>query len=198
MSGCPDCVAASAGCCKTVFLDDWKIILLPREIKRIAELTGKDPSQFVDSGPLSRSQLRWYVSRYTQEDPIWVKVVSQWKAATGLKASCPFLNSNGCTLPYRDKPFLCRVYPLDFNITQGTIFLSRETGCPVGQQASSVAEVLDYFRDDWESLKQHFMVFRQDFFLLLEMISCGVASDEQARPALSGSKPNAQMQALDV
>ena len=171
MVGCHDCIATNGGCCNTIFTDDWKIILLPTEVKRISKLTGKAPSEFIDTSPLAPSQLRWYVSRYAVEDPLWVRLVSHWTHPAGLKNTCPFLVPNGCSFPYQDKPFLCQVYPLDFNITWGNIFLPKETSCPVGQSATSIKEVLAYFRDDWEGLQRRFRVFRRHFVSLLRTIS---------------------------
>lgn len=167
MSSCHECIATDGGCCSFIFADGWKIILLPTEVKRIVELIGKDPSGFIDTTPLTPAQREWYISRFGVEDPLWVRLVSLWTNPSGFKNSCPFIQAEGCRLSYQEKPFLCRIYPLDFNITDGHIFLPKETACPIGQNAGSTKEVLDYFGDDWEALQRSSKAFRQDFISLL-------------------------------
>ncbi|MCX8125617.1 MAG: hypothetical protein N3E40_00535, partial [Dehalococcoidia bacterium] len=77
---------------------------------------------------------------------------------------------HGCSLPYDKKPFLCRIYPLDFNITRGTIYLLGDTNCPVGASALNVDEVLLYFNDSLTDLKRHFQEFRKEWLALLGMM----------------------------
>ena len=188
MSTCRDCIATTNGCCNTVFADGWKVILLPNEVKRISRLTAKDPCEFVDTSPLPPSQLRWYISRYALEDPLWVRFVSIWRHPIGLKNGCVFLRPEGCSLPYQDKPFLCQVYPLDFNITRGNIFLSKETNCPVGQNAYSVTEVVAYFGDDWRRVQRRFRVFRRDLLSLLRTIPASSTMVRRQSPSPAWSR----------
>jgi Fe-S-cluster containining protein len=188
MVSCHDCIVTSGGCCNTAFTDRWKIILLPNEVKRISKLTGKDPSEFVDTSPLAPSQLRWYVCQYAVEDPLWVQLVSLWGHPVGLKNSCPFLTCEGCSLPYQDKPFLCQVYPLDFNITRGDIFLPKDTSCPVGQSASAEEKVPAYFGDDWEGLQRRFRLFRTHLLLLLGTV-LGIQHSRRQSPSSLGRTP---------
>ena len=179
--GCYECVAIGKCCCTSCFADGWKIIILPGELKRISELTAKVSSEFIDTSPLSPSQLKWYVSKGSLEDPLWARLFSIWNNPTGLKDSCPFLQSEGCSLPYEDKPFLCRIFPLSFNISEEMIFLPKETErtyCLLAQNAVSIEKVLSYFEDDWERLQKRFKVFRYDFLCLLEEIS-GRINDNQ-------------------
>ena len=164
---CHDCVNATGGCCKSVFNEGWKIILLPQEVKGISELTGKNPVEFVDNSPLSPYQKEWYATRPELQDKLWARLFSRWDNPPGLKGGCPFLTKQGCLLPYQSKPFICQVFPLSFNITENEIFQPYETNCPVGKKAASAKDVLDYFNDDWVSLQRRFKMFRQECLDLL-------------------------------
>lgn len=165
---CRACIA-SDGCCVFPLFDGWKIILLPTEVQRIAAFTGKDPSEFIDTTPLPLSQREDYL-RLSVEDPLWSRLVSIWTQPSGFKNNCPFLQTEGCSLPYQVKPFLCQIYPLDFNITEGTIFLPEETDCLLLQRGSSIEEVLAHFNDDWENLQHRFEAFRSDVVSMLNIL----------------------------
>jgi hypothetical protein len=115
--------------------------------------------------------LEWYVSEYEHEDPLWVHFVSIWSRPTGIRGTCPFLSNTGCTLTYQDKPFICRIYPLDFNITWGGISPPKSTHCPVARLARSNEEVVGHFGDDWKALECGFGEFRQELISLLGAIS---------------------------
>ena len=163
---CRVCIIFSGGCCVFPFLDGWKIILLPGEIQRIAEFTGEDPSYFIDNSPLNQSQLEFYTED-TVEDPLWAQLFSTWARPTGLKGRCPFLKREGCSLPYHIKPLLCQIYPLDFNITKGTLLLKADMDCLLLKSVGSVDEVSNRFDDDMSSLQLRFKAFRNEFFSLL-------------------------------
>lgn len=135
--------------------------MLPAEVQRIAEFTGKDPSEFIDTAPLTVSQLEDCLA-FSTEDPLWARLFSLWTHPGGFKNSCPFVKAEGCSLPYQVKPFLCQAYPLDFNITAGTIFVPEKTDCPMVQSGKSLHEVLACFGDEWENLKRRFESFRRD------------------------------------
>ena len=148
------------------FIDGWKIILLPGEVQRISEFAGKDPSSFVDNTPLTQNQLEFY-TKDSVEDPLWAQLFSTWTKATGLKGSCNFLKKEGCSLPYHIKPILCQIYPLDFNITKGTLLLNGGMDCLLLQSVCSVDEVPNRFNDDMNSLQLRFNAFRDEFLSLL-------------------------------
>jgi Fe-S-cluster containining protein len=149
--------------------DGWKITLLPEEVQLISKYTGKAPSEFIDTTPLPLSQLEDY-NQFAAEDPPWSRLFSLWAQPSGFKNNCPFVRSEGCMLPYRVKPFLCRVYPLDFSITDGNIFLPVETDCQLLKSGGSINSVLACFNDDWESLQCRFEIFRHDFLSLLNTL----------------------------
>ncbi len=170
MAGCCDCIADDGGCCHIVFKKGWKILLFPGEIERISGITGKVPSEFVDTGPICSSQMEWYVDRFSREDPLWVHLVSEWEQPSGLVGRCPFLQQQGCALPYEGKPFICQIYPLDFNLTHGYSYLPKDTDCPAAIETRSVEGVLEYFNDDHEALERRHQAFRQDCLTLLGMV----------------------------
>ena len=163
---CRVCRIFSRGCCVFPFLDGWKIILLPGEIQRISEFAGEDSSYFIDNSPLTQNQLEFY-TKNTVEDPLWAQLFSIWTKPTGLKGSCHFLNKEGCSLPYHIKPFLCQIYPLDFNITKGTLLLNGNMDCLLLQSVCSADEVPNRFDDEMNSLQLRFKAFRNEFFSLL-------------------------------
>ena len=140
--------------------------MLPGEIRRISEFAGKDPSQFIDNTPLTRNQLEFYTNG-NNDDPAWAQLFSAWKRPSGLKGRCHFLTKQGCSLPYNIKPFLCQVYPLDFNITEGRLLLSNDMDCLLLKSVRSVAEVPDRFADDPGNLQIRFEAFRNELLSLL-------------------------------
>ena len=181
---CTRCIAATKGCCVTPFEDEWKIVLLPEEVESIAALARREPATFIDETPLVPDQREYYVESET-DDPLWASLFARWERPTGFKGACPFLCSAGCTLPYEQKPFLCQVYPIEFNLTQGTLFLpalDEEESCDVTMGARSPRDVTDCFGDNLESLQQRLDLFRQRALMLLEKIegagSSGGASSE--------------------
>jgi Fe-S-cluster containining protein len=139
--------------------------MLPGEIQRIAEFTGKDPSYFIDNSPLTQNQLEFYTGN-TVEDPLWAQLFSTWTKPTGLKGRCNFLKREGCSLPYHIKPLLCQIYPLDFNITKGTLLLKGDMDCLLLQSVRSVDDVPNRFDDDLGNLQLRFMAFRDEFLSL--------------------------------
>lgn len=165
LSPCHLCIADD-GCCVFPFYDGWKIVLLPSEVQRIAEYTGKDPSEFIDLTPLPLSQQEEY-NQYNANDLLWSRLFSLWAEPSGLINNCPFVKKEGCSLPYNIKPFLCQAYPLDFNITDSKIMIPAETDCELLKSMGSLDSVLTYFHDDWDSLNSRFEAFRQDFIALL-------------------------------
>jgi Fe-S-cluster containining protein len=168
-SVCRACIASAGGCCVFPLSDGWKIILLPAEVQLISEYTGKAPSEFIDTTPLPLLQQEAY-NQFTAKDPLWSRLFSLWTQPSGFKNNCPFIQSEGCFLPYEVKPFLCRVYPLDFNITDGNIFVPVETDCLLLKSVGSINSVLACFDDDWGSLQGRFEAFRHDFLSLLNML----------------------------
>lgn len=163
---CRVCRIISGGCCVFPFLDGWKIILLPGEIQRISEFVGEDPSSFVDNTPLTQDQLKFYI-KDSMEDPRWAQLFLTWTKPTGLTGRCHFLKKDGCSLPYHIKPFLCQIYPLDFNITEGTLLLNDDMDCILLQSVCSADEVPDRFDDDINSLQLRFTAFRNELLSLL-------------------------------
>ena len=167
---CKQCIASSGGCCVSVFDAGWKIVLLPSEIKRISLVTSKNPTEFVDVSPLASVQRDWYASRYATEDPLWARLFSLWSRPCGIRSFCPFLTEKGCCLSYEAKPFLCRIYPLRFNITTGHIYHSQETDCPAGKTGKTIEEVIAYFDDNKASLERGFQAFRQEVLHWLSVL----------------------------
>ncbi|OGO15240.1 MAG: hypothetical protein A2Z02_04230 [Chloroflexi bacterium RBG_16_48_7] len=165
-NACRDCITNSDGCCVYPFYGDWKIVLLPHEVSRISEFTGRVPATFADDSPLVGSQLEYYRENRAA-DPQWSRLFELWGKPTGLKGKCPFLVPQGCTLPYEKKPFLCQAYPLTFNITENTIFREDDPDCLLIQAVASAGKVLDRFKDSKENLSSRFEEYRKDFFRLL-------------------------------
>ncbi len=174
MTGCTDCVSDYGGCCKFVLSGGWKIILLPSEVRKMVAAAGGAGPWF-DNSPLAEYQRQYYVSHFASTDPLWVRLIELWPAPTGIKSYCPFIASRGCTLPYREKPFLCQAFPLDFNVTTNSIFLPRETCCSMAERAESAEEILSYFGDEMEDLKRRFGAFRQEFQDSLAVLERGGA-----------------------
>jgi Fe-S-cluster containining protein len=166
---CTRCIAATQGCCVTPFEDEWKIILLPDEVESIAALARREPATFVDKTPLVPDQREQYLKSETN-DPLWASLFARWPRPTGFKDACPFLSRAGCTLPYDGKPFLCQVYPIEFNLTLGILFLPAldgEESCDVTRAARSPRDVADCFGDNLEFLQRRLDLFRQRALKLL-------------------------------
>ena len=168
-NACRDCISNSDGCCVYPFYDGWKIVLLPHEVQRISEFTGRAPETFADDSPLVNGQLEYYREN-RKADPEWSQLFDRWKKPTGLKGKCPFLVPQGCTLPYNKKPFLCQAYPLTFNITANTIYREDDPDCLLIQAASCADHVLNRFKDSREELSSRFEEYRRDFYNLLESL----------------------------
>jgi GNAT superfamily N-acetyltransferase len=151
--------------------DHWKIVLLPSEIKRIAAVSSLPPSQFVDSTPLSAKQIGSYADDDAiQDDPMWARLFFNWKYPYGIKNNCPFLTSKGCHLPYRSKPFICRVHPLGFNLTTGTLYSYPDGTCPIAREQKSIEETAHCFHDNIASLEQALTTFRDECLSLIQTI----------------------------
>ncbi len=186
MAGCSDCISENGGCCHVVLENGWKILLFPDEIKRISEISGKSPAEFVDTSPVCSSQMEWYESRFAQEDPLWFRLVSEWKEPTGISGKCPFLSQEGCALPYDKKPFICQIYPLDFNLTSGKLYMPDDSNCPVMDDYHSMQGVLAYFNDDSEAIGRRHETFRQECLALLagmEQVGAKVAAKSKSKRA---------------
>ena len=169
MPTCQECITLTSGCCVFSLIRGWKVILLPSEITHIAAVAQKTPSEFLDTSPLIRSQLQTYIS--DREDSIWAQLFSLWRNPSGLRYPCPFLTPSRCSLPYESKPFICRVYPLAFNITTGSLYRPEETLCIVGRSSrQTLEEIVGYFGDNIHNLNHEFMVFRKEFLLLLNRL----------------------------
>ena len=168
MFTCKECIDRDGGCCVYVLAGGWKIILLPSEIERIAAVSGKAPSEFVDVSPLDPEQIEIYTSRQAaEEDPLWARLFSLWRQPSGIAHACPFLGSDDCTLPYQSKPFICRVFPLNFSISEGRLQRLTESHCSMEQEMTSVQQVLEYFHDDVSKLNGAFDEFRQECLMLM-------------------------------
>ena len=170
MLTCQDCVASDLGCCVRVFDEGWKLVLLPSEVGRIWTTTGVAPSEFVDTSPLTSAQLEWYCSTHTAGDFLWSRLFSLWTRPSGIRNACPFVRPDGCSLPYESKPFLCRIYPLSFSITENRIYFPEESDCPIGRGMKSEDGILYYFHDDMERLKRAFAAFREEFVRLVSVL----------------------------
>jgi Fe-S-cluster containining protein len=169
---CTRCIAVTKGCCVTPFEDGWKIVLLPDEVESIAARARREPATFIDETPLVPDQREYYVESET-DDPLWASLFARWPRPTGFKGACPFLSRAGCTLAYEQKPFLCQVYPIEFNLTQGTLFLpavDEEESCDVTRAARTPRDVTDCFGDNLESLQRRLDMFRQRALRLLKRI----------------------------
>ncbi len=164
---CRHCIKEYGGCCKFVFHDDFKLILLPSEVRRIASLSGKEAEEFIDAAPLSPYQREWFVTGPDRHDKLWSRLFHLWGQPTGFKGPCPFLTERGCPFQYRDKPFICQAYPLDFNITSDQLFRPTDSDCMVCERAKSDAELVSYFNDDWEGLRKRFRSFRRECIEML-------------------------------
>lgn len=166
---CRICIPLLGGCCVFPMYDGWKILVFPEEAKRIAEYTGKEISEFIDTSPLEQSQ-REYLITGCPDDPLWSRLFALWPKPSGLKDKCPFVSKNGCLLPYHVKPFICQTFPLDFNITYNTINFRDDMGCIMTHLTGSKDKIAACFGDHYEQLEERFQVFRGEFIKLLEML----------------------------
>jgi len=172
MSACGDCIASAGGCCVNLLAQGWKVVLLPSEIERISAISGKSPSEFVDTSPLEPCQFEYYATESPAPDPLWARLFYRWTQPTAIADSCPFLTAEGCSLPYDSRPFLCQVYPLDFSITDNRVYFlqKRESDCRIEREMTSVEEVLACFQDDRERLERSFKLFRRELLSLLNTL----------------------------
>ena len=168
-NACRTCIPVTGGCCVFALYDGWKIFVLPAEAQRIAGYTGRDISEFLDTSPLVESQ-RAYLYENAGEDPLWSRLFSLWPNPGGFKGKCPFVQKDGCPLPYRIKPFICQMFPLDFNITANAINFRDDLECLVPLVADSKAKITACFGDHSDHLDERFQSFRSDFLVLLETL----------------------------
>jgi Fe-S-cluster containining protein len=173
---CRICIKQTGGCCVFPLESGWKIPILPSEVFRIAEYTGKEIPQFLDTTPLVKSQMDYYLGMH---DDIWARLFSIWQYPTGIKGRCHFLGRKGCMLPYNIKPFICQVFPLDFNITRNTIVINYSIECLLLQSLNSCEKVTEYFGDDFDALKHRYKVFMGDLILLLDHLEKARQSNQR-------------------
>jgi len=141
-------------------------------VESIAALSRRAPNTFIDETPLTPEQREHYLEG-EKDDPLWASIFARWPAPTGFKGACPFLSRAGCSLPYDQKPFLCQVYPIEFNLTKGTLFIPGENddgSCDVTMAARSPRDVTDSFGDNLESLQRRLDLFRNRALKLLERL----------------------------
>lgn len=168
-NACRLCISVTGGCCVFALYDGWKIFVFPAEAQRIAEYTGKELSEFLDTSPLSESQ-RAYFNENGEDDPLWERLFSLWTQPGGFKGKCPFVQKDGCPLPYHIKPFICQMFPLDFNITSNTINFRNDLECLIPHVADSKDKIIACFGDHCDHLDERFQAFRNDFIALLNTI----------------------------
>jgi Fe-S-cluster containining protein len=168
-NACRVCIPVTGGCCVFALYDGWKIFVFPAEAQRIAEYTGKDIPEFLDTSPLVEGQ-RANLAENAEEDPLWSRLFSIWPEPGGFKGRCPFVQKDGCPLPYHVKPFICQMFPLDFNITANTINFRNDLECLVPQVAGSKAKITACFGDHCDHLDERFQAFRNDFISLLDTL----------------------------
>jgi len=166
-NACRVCIPVTGGCCVFALYDGWKIFVFPAEAQTISEYTGRKISEFLDTSPLVESQ-RAYLAESSEEDPLWSRLFSIWLEPGGFKGKCPFVQKEGCPLPYHIKPFICQMFPLDFNITRNTIEFRDDLECLVPQVADSKERITACFGDHCYSLDERFHAFRNDFIALLD------------------------------
>jgi hypothetical protein len=168
-NACGVCISVTGGCCQFALYDGWKIFVFPAEAERIAGFTGRKTDEFVDTSPLVESQ-RAYFAENSHEDPLWARLFSIWDRPGGFKGKCPFLQKDGCPLPYRIKPFICQMFPLDFNITANSIDFRDDLECLIPLIADSKERITGCFGDHCERLDERFATFRNEFIQLLDSL----------------------------
>jgi len=176
---CKLCIPLTGGCCNFALDNGWKIFVFPWEVKRIVEYTGKAASEFIDTGPLASGQMD-YISSDADKDPLWVRLFSLWGNPSGFRERCPFVSRGGCRLPYQIKPFICQVFPLDFNITYNRIDFRWDMECLLSLVSGSEKEITCHFDDCSDHLNERFKVFRAEFLKLLDSVEQRQATENMA------------------
>lgn len=166
---CKLCIPLTGGCCNFALDHGWKIFVFPWEARRIAEYTGKDIAEFIDIGPLASEQLD-YIRSDVVKDPLWARLFSLWSNPPGFRLKCPFVSKDGCQLPYHIKPFICQIFPLDFNITHNKIVLRLDMGCFLPLVTRSTDEIALCFDDRRDNLNERFQSFRKELLQLLHSV----------------------------
>lgn len=166
---CKICIPLLGGCCVFPMYDGWKILVFPGEARRIAEYTGMDIPEFLDISPLKESQ-KEYLTSGCADDPLWSRLISLWPEPGGLKGRCPFISKTGCLLPYHIKPFICQIFPLDFNITENTINFRYDMECILTHLIGTKDKITACFGDRYDHLEERFQTFRGEFIRLLETL----------------------------
>ena len=59
-------------------------------------------------------------------DPIWKRIFTEYKEFYFLKEPCQCISPQGCGLGDEKKPFICLIFPADFNLTKREIIYNQK------------------------------------------------------------------------
>lgn len=119
---CVCCARHMKTCCQTS-----EVYATPGDVERIAEFTGRrDFNEFKPAGDPS------YLEQ--DDDPVWLEHVFRPDGTRRIlkrrsNGDCTFLGPNGCELPLKTRPLICRLYPYDYDESGIRDELVR--GCPL-------------------------------------------------------------------
>ncbi len=112
--------------CFTQCCQDVTIVLTPYDVLRLKSALGISSGEFIDKHTHVLYKEKQLVP------PVILKMREEDK-------KCPFVTSKGCTV-YQDRPWACRMYPLDM-ADDGTFHLIPDSGRCKGLQESAVYQI---------------------------------------------------------
>ena len=119
--------------CFTNCCADVTIFLTPYDVVRLKNRLGISSEEFMDK----------YTHLLTREKQIIPLVVL--KMSENEKKNCPFVTENGCTV-YEDRPWACRMYPLDVDEQEQFSVVAKAHQC-FGLQEPEEMRVIEWLED---------------------------------------------------
>jgi hypothetical protein len=118
-NSCKSCIDENKDCCiKGLKNYKLRVFASKEEVK-----ASKHPERF-EKIKLDNIQIKDYKNQ--NFDPIWKNIFDNYDEFYFLKESCPFVSDKGCKLGNKLKPFICLIFPVDFNLTKKEIIYNQK------------------------------------------------------------------------
>ena len=126
---CHPGIACFTGCCR-----DVNIFLSPYDILRMKKRLGVTSEQFLQ---------KYTVSLYSETSGFPVVLL---KMNEDQNKACPFVRPEGCSI-YEDRPWPCRMYPLDQDGPKGEFYIVPQASICLGIKEDREWTVEEYLKD---------------------------------------------------
>lgn len=118
---CKKCLNENRDCCINGLKKyNLRVFASKEEIKRIGVFKGFEKLKM---GNIENSQVREYQKQ--DYDSVWKNIFTKYDEFYILKYPCIFISPKGCKLSNKKKPFICLIFPADFDLTKKKIIYNQ-------------------------------------------------------------------------